>query len=163
MQAMTGRAEAAIAKLAAERKALYDDFAGRGKRVLVRLADTEDFLEMARFDPMAVEILENGEALQAHYLTAVHARGEINLVNPNFVRRSLDGVLALTTPAGEHPFLEGFRQVSISGFAGEPRVTRDGDAVTLEAEGLTVQFDVAQVESNDSEIVITVLPADNAK
>jgi hypothetical protein len=163
LSGLASRAETAIADLAAERKAVYDDFVTRGKRVVIRLEDTSDFFEMTRFDPMAVEILNNGEALQAHNLTAVHSRGEINFVNPHFVRRSLDGVLALTTPAGEHPFLDGFRRVAISGFAGEPTVTRNGDAVTLEAEGLTVQFDAAQVESNDVEVIVTVLPADNAK
>ncbi len=71
-----------------------------------------------------------------------------------------DGVVALTTPAGEHPFLQGFRKISVSGFSGEPTVVRDGNAITVEAEGLTLSFDGVRVESTDRQIVITVLPAE---
>jgi len=127
---------------------------------VVRLAGEGDRLEMTRFDPMAVEVLDRGEALQAHFLTVVHPRGEVSLRNPSFVRRSLDGVVALTTPAGEHPFLQGFSQVAVSGFEGEPAVERDGDGVTLEAEGLSLSFDRVRVETTEEEIVITVLPAE---
>jgi len=83
-----------------------------------------------------------------------------SLNNPHFVRRSLDGVVALTTPAGEHPFLQGFRQISVSGFSGEPTLVRDGNAVNVEAEGLTLSVDGARIESTDNEIVITVLPVE---
>ena len=154
------RSEAAIAKLAAERTALYENFARRGKRVVIRLANQGEQLEIARFDPMAVEVLDRGEALHAHFLTAVHPRGEVSLNNPHFVRRSLDGVVALTTPAGKHPFLSGFLQVAISGFSGDPVVLEEGNTVTVEAEGLTLSFDGALMESTDEELVITVLPAD---
>ena len=160
LAAVARRAEAAIADLAAQREELYENFAGRGKRVVVRLADESEQLGLARFDPMAVEVLDRGEALQAHYLTAFHPRGEVSLNNPHFVRRSLDGVVALTTPAGEHPFLQGFRKISVSGFSGEPTVVRDGNAITVEAEGLTLSFDGARVKSADREIVITILPAE---
>ena len=160
LAAVARRSEAAIANLAAERMAYYENFARRGKRVVVRLADEGEQLEMARFDPMAVEVLDRGETLHAHFVTAVHPRGEISLNNPHFVRRSLDGVLALTTPAGEHPFLSGFRQVAISGFSGDPMVLREGETVTVEAEGLTMSFDGALMESTDEELIITVLPPD---
>ena len=154
------RSKAAIANLEAERAALSGNFARRGKRVVIQLADEGEELEMARFDPMAVEVLDRGKALHAHFLTAFHPRGEVSLNNPHFVRRSLDGVVALTTPAGEHPFLSGFRQVAISGFSGDPVVQREGNTVTVEAEGLTLSFDGALMESTDEELVITVLPAD---
>jgi len=160
LAAVARRAETAVADLTAERKALYEDFSERGKRVIVRLADEGEQFELARFDPMAVEVLDRNEALQSHFLIAIHARGQISLSNPHFVRRSLDGVVALTTPAGRHPFLQGFRQIAVSGFSGEPSVVRDAHAVTVEAEGLTLSFDGARIESTDEEIVITVLPVE---
>ena len=79
------------------------------------------------------------------------------------MRRSLDGVLALTRPAGDHPFLQGYRQITVAGFSGEPVVERDGDAVRVEAEGLSVVFDRAVMESTDDALIITVLPADAGK
>jgi len=156
----TARAEASIARLRSERAALYDEFNQRGKKVVIRLADDNEILEFGRFDPMAVEILEKGEALQAHLLTASHPRGEVKLQNPYFQRRSLDGVIALTRPAGPHPFLQGYRQITMTGFAGEPVVKRNGDTVSVEAEGLFVSFDGAFVESTDDKLVITVPSAD---
>jgi hypothetical protein len=157
------RAEAAISELAAERAGLYEDFNRRGKKVIIRLADKGERLEFDGFDPMAVEILERGEALQAHLLTASHPRGGVSFTNPHFARRSLDGVLALTRPAGDHPFLQGYRQITVAGFSGEPVVERDGDAVRVEAEGLSVVFDRAVMESTDDALIITVLPADAGK
>ena len=153
-------AEAAIADLAAERARLYEDFSRREKKVMIRLASSGEQFYVDDFDPMAVEILEHGEALQAHMLTASHPRGEIKFINPHFVPRSLEGVVALTRPAGDHPFLQGFRQITVAGLSGEPAVERDGDAVRIDAEGLSVSFDRALVESTGDALIMTVLPAD---
>ena len=161
LTSVSNRAEAAISNLEAKRAAVYEDFSGRGKRVVVRLADEDEQLGTGRFNPMAVEVLNNGEVLQANFLTADHPRGEVSLQNPHYVRRSLDGVVALTTPASEdHPFLNGYRQIAISGFSGDPTVLRDGNAVTIEAEGLKLEFNGARVESSDEELVVVVLPTD---
>jgi hypothetical protein len=154
------RAETAIAKLATDRAALYQEFNRRGKKVIVRPAIDGERLEFGDFDPMAVEILDRGEALQAHLLTASHAHGEVRLMNPRFVRRSLEGVIALTSPAGDHPFLQGYRQITIAGFGGEPAVERNGATVTVEAEGLSLSFDGALVESTDEALIIIIPPAD---
>ena len=158
--AFTHQAGVAITELAAERAALYEDFAGRTNRVVIRLADKNEYMEVSRFDPMAVEVLNRGEALQAHVLSASHSRGELSLNNPHFVRRSLGGVIALTIPAGDHPFLDGFRVVSVAGFSGGPTVVREGDIITVTAEGLSAAFDGALVESTDEELIITIPPAE---
>ena len=163
LAAVAERAEAAITELAAERAESYEVFATRGQRVVVRLADEGERLAMVRFDPMAVEILERGEALQTHFLIADHPRGQISLNNPRFVRRSLDGVIALTVPAGDHPLLDGFHQVAVSGYAGEATVVREGDSVSVEAEGLSLAFDRALVASTEEEIVVTVFAAEDGE
>jgi hypothetical protein len=54
----------------------------------------------------------------------------------------------------------GYRQIAVSGFSGDPTVVRDGNAVTIEAEGLKLEFNGARVESSDEELVVTVLPAE---
>jgi len=71
----------------------------------------------------------------------------------------MDGVIALTRPAGEHPFVHGIREISVSGFSGEPAVDRSGDAIAVTAEGLSLSFEGADVQSTGDELVITVLPA----
>ncbi|UCF38869.1 MAG: hypothetical protein JSU96_08535 [Acidobacteriota bacterium] len=153
------RAVAALNKLSAERAQLYDDFLQRRNRVVIRLADAEDHFSFDRFDPMAVEILDQGEALQAHLLTTSHPRGEVSFENPGFLPRSLEGVIALTSPAGRHPFLEGYRRIAFSGFSEEPVVERNGSAIKVMAEGLSISFGGATIESTDDELIITVLPS----
>ena len=105
------------------------------------------------------EVLDRRETLQAHFLSASHPRGELSLNNPLFARRSLDGMIALTVSAGDHPFLHGFRQVSIAGFSGDPTVVRDADTITVTAEGFSASFDGALLESTEEELVVTVLAA----
>jgi hypothetical protein len=75
------------------------------------------------------------------------------------VRHSLEGVIALTRPSGDHPFLQGFRQITVAGFSGEPTVKRNGENLRVEAEGLSVSFDGALAESTDDALIVTVLPA----
>jgi hypothetical protein len=157
------RAKAAIAGLSAERAELYEDFNSRGTRIVIRLADQNERFSFERFDPMAVEVLDRGEALQTHLLTTSHPRGHLRFENPHFVRRSLDGVIALTSPAGQHPFLDGFRQIAISGFSGKPVIERGEAAVKIEAEGLSLSFDGAAVESTGEVVMITVLPGETAE
>jgi hypothetical protein len=107
---------------------------------------------------MAVEVLGEGCALQSHFLTARHPLGEVRLENPDYVRESLDGVVAMTEPAGEHPFLDGLRHIVVTGFSGEPVVARDGDRVRIEAQGLTVEFDGAAIETTETTVIVTVAP-----
>ncbi|UCF37901.1 MAG: hypothetical protein JSU96_03270 [Acidobacteriota bacterium] len=153
------RAITALNKLSAEREQLYDDFLQRRNRVIIRLADEEDHFSFDRFDPMAVEILDQGEALQAHLLTSSHPRGEVSFENPRFLPRSLEGVIALTSPVGQHPFLGGYRRIAFSGFSDKPVVERNGIAVNVKADGLFVSFSGATIESTDHELIITVLPS----
>ncbi len=157
--AIAERAEAGISRLAARRAALVASFAARGPRVVVRLAADGERLEMNRFDPMAVEVLDRGRSLQAHQLTVVHPRGELSLDNPRFSRGSVEGVIALLVPAGDDPFRQGMREVAVAGFSGEPTVNREGTRVTVEAEGLRITFAGARLEVDSEGLVITVPPA----
>jgi hypothetical protein len=72
--------------------------------------------------------------------------------NPHFQRGSFAGVAALTAPAGAHPLLDGVRRVTVSGFADEPRVSREDGTVTIEAEGLKLRFEGAVVRTKGGEV-----------
>jgi len=162
--AIAARAEAGISRLSARRASLAESFAARGPRVVVRLAAEGERFEMNRFDPMAVEVLDRGRSLQAHQLTVVHPRGELSLDNPRFTRGSVDGVIALLVPAGDDPFRQGMREVAVAGFRGEPTINREGDFLTVEAEGLRISFAGARLDDHAGALVITVPPtaADDA-
>ncbi len=158
VEEIAARARAEVATLVDERRALRESFERRGSRVVVRLPDDSEPFRLERFDPMAVEVLSDGRALQAHRLVARHPQGEVRLENPHFVRGSLDGVIAMTEPAGEHPFLEGLRLIAVTGFTGQPAVTHNGDNVKIEAEGLTVELKGATVEATQTVLIVTLLP-----
>ena len=160
---IANRARASIAGRAAEKAELYENLNSRGTRIVIRLADENEWFSFERCDPMAVEVLDRGETLQTHLLTTSHPRGHLTFENPHFVRRSLDGVIALTSPAGEHPFLDGYRQIAISGFSGKPVVERGETTVKIEADGLSASFDGATVNSTGEVLLITVLPTETAE
>ncbi|HJO04397.1 MAG TPA: hypothetical protein QGG47_10525 [Acidobacteriota bacterium] len=155
---IAARSGSEVAELSEQRAALQEAFDQRGPQIIVRLADERDRLRLEQFDPMAVELLVNGRALHTHRLLARHPRGEVRLENPHFVRGSFDGVIAMSEPAGEHPFLAGLRRIVVAGSSGEPVVAWDGDRVRIEAEGLAVEFDHATLETNDHALIVTVLP-----
>lgn len=155
--AIAARAQTEIAALIKERAALEETFNRRGHRIVVRLEDDGDLFQLQQFDPMAVEVLDDGRALQTHRLVARHSRGEVRLENPNHVRGSLEGVIAKTEPAGGHPFLDGLRLIAVAGYSDQPVVEQDGGRVRIEAEGLTVELDGASLEKTDNALIVTVL------
>lgn len=155
--AIAARAQTEIAALIDERAALEETFNLRGHRIVVRLEDDSDLFQLQQFDPMAVEVLDDGRALQTHRLVARHSRGEVRLENPHHVRGSPAGVIARTEPAGEHPFLDGLRLIAVAGYSGQPVVEQDGGRVRIEAEGVTVELDGASLEKTDNALIVTVL------
>jgi len=163
LDAIARRAKLAVDMLINKRKAMVDAFARHPRRIVVRVSDGGEPFRITRFDPLGVEVLGGGEAFQSHYLTAVHPRGEVNLTNPRYTRQSLDGVLALTASIGTHPLRDGVRRIVIAGFTDEPTVTREGDSVRVEAEGLNLSFDRADVASKRGEIVVSVPPVENER
>jgi hypothetical protein len=155
-------AKEAVDALKARRAQLRNDFQSRGLRVVVTVAEGAEPLRVESFDPVALEILDGGEALHPHRLILEADEGKIEVENPRFTRGSTQGVVALTAPAGAHPLLEGVRRVTVSGFSGKPRVKRDGGAVTLETEGLRLSFQRARLRTTDEEILVLLQPPEPA-
>jgi hypothetical protein len=134
------RAEEAVTQLKVRRRKLREEFLARGPRLVVIASGSTEPLSVQAFDPLALEILEGGEALQAHRLMLETSSGQIEVDNPRFQRGSFQGVVSLTVPAGPHPFLDGVMRVTVSGFPDAPKVNREGQAVRIEAEGVRLKF-----------------------
>ncbi len=134
------RAEKAVEQLKVRRRELREEFLSHGPRLVVIASSSAEPLSVQEFDPLALEILEGGEALQAHRLKLETPSGQIEVDNPRFQRGSFEGVVSLTVPAGPHPFLDGVVRVTVSGFPDSPRVSREGGAVRIEAEGVRLDF-----------------------
>ena len=115
-------------------------------------------LRLRSFDPLALEILDGGEALHPRRLTLEGPTGQIEVENPHFQRDSFHGVVSLTVPAGAHPFLDGVRRVTVSGFAGKPEIRRNSGVVTVEAEGLRLSFQGASIRTTGEELLVLLKP-----
>ena len=152
------RAEQAVAELKTRRARLREDFLSRRPRVVVTASGSDEPLHFLSFDPLALEILDGGEALHSHRLILEATAGKIEVENPNFERGSFQGVVSLTAPAGAHPFLDGVIQVTVSGFAGRPEVGRKDGVVSIEAEGFTLSFQGAVVRTAGEEIQVQLQP-----
>jgi hypothetical protein len=151
------RAEESVAQLKTRRARLREDFLSRGPRVVVT-ASSEEPLRLRNFGPLALEILDGGEALHSRRLSLEGPTGEIEVENPRFQRGSFQGVVSLTVPAGAHPFRDGLRRVTVSGFSGKPEIDRKEGAVTVEAEGLRLRFQGAVVREAGQEVQVLLNP-----
>jgi hypothetical protein len=158
LEALLTRAEIGIAELAARREQLRRDFSASGIRIVV-VAGTEPLqIRPGQFNPLALEILDQGEVLHYGQLTLTTADGQIEYKNPYYRRGTVAGVLALTTPASDqHPLLHGLSRAAFTGFAGGPSVKQCQGEVLIEADGLTISFRGARVTTSENEIVV-VLP-----
>jgi hypothetical protein len=151
-------AEAAVTEWRASRARLRQDFLSRSPRLVVSVPDGMEPLRLRSFDPLALEILDGGEALHPHRLTLEAGAGRIEVDNPRFQRGSLQGVVSLTVPAGAHPFLDGVSRVTVTGFAGKPEIRREGGGITVEAEGLRLTFQRASIRTAGEELRILLKP-----
>ena len=64
----------------------------------------------------------------------------------------MEGMAALTVPAGPHPFLDGLVRVTVAGIPDTPRVRDEDGFVSIEAEGLQLRFEGAVVSTDGDEI-----------
>ena len=150
------RAEREIVELSTRRRRAREEFLSQGSRITVIAPDSSEPLTVRDFDPLALQILADGEALHTRRLILEGAGGRIEFENPRFRRGSPAGVAALTVPAGAHPLVDGVARVTVSGFSGPPDVHREDGFVTVEAEGLRLHFKDAEVATLGDEVRVQI-------
>ena|GEM_PF-5895918 len=105
-------------------------------------------LGLQGFDPLNVESLGGVEVLHKRLLQLSNERGTIEVLNRD----------ALTEGAGRHPLFEGVRVLTLTGLSAEPKGTRDGETVKIEAEGFTATLKGVLVQTSGSLVRITWPP-----
>ena len=153
------RAARGIASLSARQQAVREDLLGRsGTRIVVEVAAEGEPLRVTRFDPINLLVLDGGEVVHPNYVTLTGPNGTIDLTNPAFARGSFAGTVALTRAAGRHPLRAGIRMVTVAGLKGAPRVDRRDGRLTLEAEGVRITLEDADLRAEGETLRIS-LPA----
>jgi hypothetical protein len=142
------RAASGIAALSERQRAAREDLLGRvGPRIVIEVTGDAEPLRVARFDPINLFVLDGGEVIHPNYITFTCPSGTIELANPGFARGSFAGTVALTRAAGRHPIGDGVRALTIVGVRGTPRVDRSAGKLTLEAEGVRIVLEGADVRT----------------
>ena len=146
MQSFEDRAASGIAALSERQRAAREDLLGRGgPRIVIEVAGDAEPLRVARFDPINLFVLDGGEVIHPNYITFTCPSGTIELANPGFARGAFDGTVALTRAAGRHPLGDGIRALTIVGVRGTPRVDRSNGRLTIEAEGVRIALQGADM------------------
>jgi hypothetical protein len=152
-----GRSASGIAALAARQRAIREDLIGRGgARIIIEVAGEAEPLRVTRFDPINLLVLDGGEVIHPNYTTFTCPGGTIELTNPGFVRGSFAGTVALTRAAGRHPLADGIRAVTVVGVRGTPRVDRRDGRLTLEADGVRITLQGADVRTEGETLRISL-------
>ncbi len=155
--AFRAAAEWAIADLARRRSDLRAGLEERGgARLIVETAPEAEPLQLGRFDPINLFVLENGQVAHANFISLSDSNGSVELTNPDFVRDSFGGVVGLTESAGRRPLGDGIKRLTVVGLGGEPRVELKDGVVTVEAPGVRLSWKGAEVRTEGGTIRIKI-------
>jgi hypothetical protein len=151
------RADRGIAALSARQRTVREELLGRsGTRIVVEVAGDAEPLRVTRFDPINLLVLDGGEVIHPNYVTLTGPSGAIELNNPGFAKGSFSGTVGLTRAAGRHPLADGIRTLTVVGVKGRPRVDRRDGRLTIEAEGVRVTLQGAEVSTEGETLGISV-------
>ena len=157
MMRLEARAGAAIAALSARQRATREDVLARvGPRIIVEVAGGAEPLRVTRFDPINLLVLDGGEVIHPNYIAFTCPNGTIELTNPAHARGSFAGTVALTRAAGSHPLGDGIGMLTVVGVRGTPRVDRREGLLTLEADGVRMSLQGADVATEGDTVRISV-------
>jgi hypothetical protein len=130
LDAMTATAEKDVEALKEAKKTARADFLGREGWTLVIECAEGTPLWPNGFDPMNVTRLDEGEVLHTRWLRLGNESGSFEM----------NGLGALTVPAGEHPLFGGVKRVTVTGLAAKPVVKGVDAAVSLGVAGVELTF-----------------------
>ncbi len=151
------RAARGIASLSARQQAVREDLLGRsGPRIVVEVEAEGEPLRVTRFDPINLLVLDGGEVVHPNYVTLTCPNGTIELTNPGFARGSFAGTVGLTRAAGRHPLRDGIRMVTVAGLKGAPRVDRRDGRLTLEADGVRITLQGADLRTEGETLRVSL-------
>jgi hypothetical protein len=136
-------ADAAVEQLRDRRRQRRSELLDGEGWTLVFEAPDKPF-QSAGFDPWNVLVMGGGEILHERYLKLQAGEDTIEILDhPSF-----------TEGAGEHPLTQGVRKLVVPALASQPQVRSEGEAVTIEAEGISGRFEPARTAISGKRIFV---------
>lgn len=137
------RARSDVEALECERREVRDGFLAQpGWRLEVEAGAEPLWTE--GFDPSRVRRLSPREVLHERWLRLGNSTGALEVLD----------LEALTEASGPHPLFSGVRRITLTGLSGGPHIREVGDAIAVEAEGFTCEFQHAHQEYDTRCIVL---------
>jgi hypothetical protein len=137
------RAQQEVAQLVATYHSQKERFLNaRGWRI--EIISGKEPLWPQGFDPLNVTNLGDGQVLHSRWVKLGNASGVIEVLNHD----------SLTESAGQHPLFNGVRELIVTGLP-EPKVSKNGDSVTVEAPGVKGTL-AADVEHSGQTLVLKI-------
>jgi hypothetical protein len=135
-----------ILQLAEDRERKLSEFRSAAGWTFVVNAPASAPLFPHQFDPLNVLNLGNGRVLHTRHVRMGNDAGFVEAFGRD----------ALTESSARHPMFEGVHTVHVSGIPREPVVTRAGDVVRLEMDGIRLEFRHARVNRGERVIEFNV-------
>jgi len=130
LKAIRARVQADAKALAEKRASAAGAYlAAPGWRIVVRAAAAHPLMPKG-FDPLHLEVCDQGRVIHTHWLILGNDAGTLELLDAR----------GLTVPAGEDPLFQGVRVFHRTGLAKEPAVTEEGGVLKVRAEGFKASF-----------------------
>ncbi len=139
------RAYADVGQIQTRRQQVLRDFlAAPGWKVVI--AARSEPLQLASFDPLNVQRIDNARVLHTRMLQLQNAASHIEVL----------GRSALSEAAGAHPLFSGVRRLTLTGLSAEPVVRESGGKTVVEGDGFKAEFSSVRMQRGNKELLLEV-------
>jgi len=138
------RADVDALKKRLERKK-SDVLTALGWQIIVA-SNSPQVMNAEGFDPMNVSLVAPGEVLHQRWIKLSNGDGSVEVLNR----------ASLSNSAGNHPLLDGVKQLTVTGLKDRPTISIDGGMVRVYAEGVRAEFRHALVRTEGRKVLIEV-------
>ncbi|MCH7574562.1 MAG: hypothetical protein IIA59_05480 [Candidatus Marinimicrobia bacterium] len=145
-QQIVSRAIADVAGMDRRRNALISEMAQRKGWTINITTPLSNRLWAQGFDPLNIDRLPGGQLLHNRWLQLGHKGASLEVLGRD----------CLSLPAGEHPLLDGIKELRISGIGQKPVTAMLGDTLKVEAEGFSLWAVGAQWNVEGQQLTISL-------
>jgi hypothetical protein len=138
-----------VGELISEKKRIKNEFLSQpGWRIIV--STESEPLWPKGFDPLNLKLISDSAILHKRWLKLCNNQGCIEIMNHE----------SITEPIGDHPLFQGVKKVTVAGLDKEPAIEKVDNKLSLKMEGISLQFEDAEMQRNGDSLIITLLKKD---
>lgn len=138
-----------VGELISEKKRIKNEFLSQpGWRIIV--STESEPLWPKGFDPLNLKLISDSAILHKRWLKLCNTQGCIEIINHK----------SITEPMGDHPLFQGVKKVTVAGLDKEPAIEKVDNKLSLKMEGISVEFEDAEMQRNGNSLIITLLKKD---